>query len=134
MRRAHRLPTRLIRWTCLGVCLSLVAGSLMMVPSGGTNNSVVSAQGNQPNGKAKKVKPPLEQAPPPLTLPNLDDLRHQPPMRPEPPPPIFSSVRSKRKPPESRRGRKVGDPGTTGARGIGSTRRGRNNNHSVALK
>jgi len=54
-----------------------------------------------------------EAGPPVTTLPNLDDVRRKHHQRPEAPAHIPSIMRSRRKPIEPRRGRKVGDPGTT---------------------
>jgi YD repeat-containing protein len=90
MRRAHRFPQRLVRWTSLCVCLALVLTSLALVPfsvvvgNGGVryetarrSERVDPAQGqSNGNGKARKVNAtPPQPGPPTATLPNLDDVR-----------------------------------------------------------
>ncbi len=113
MRRAHRLPARLIRWTSLCVCFALVLASLTLF-SPISSGSGFKPQGRnlQPdNGKGKKVAPapPLPGAPA-ANLPNLDETRQRSPMEPQARQPAPSTMRSRRKPVESRHGRKVGDP------------------------
>ena len=90
MRRAHRFPQRLVRWTSLCVCLALVLTSLALVPfsvvvgNGGVrygtarrSERVDPAPGqSNGNGKARKVNAtPPQPGPPAATLPNLDDVR-----------------------------------------------------------
>lgn len=123
MRRAHRFPLRLVRGTSLCICLALVLTSLAMFPlplvsgRGSTQN-----QGNQgsENGKSRKVKAASpERGAPNATLPNLDEAKHNGNRRPaEVQAPLAqpSTMRSRHKPLESRGGRRVGDPGTTGGR------------------
>jgi YD repeat-containing protein len=112
MKRAHRFPQRLVRWTSLCVCLALVLTSLAMVPLAGGNNSIALAQGrsDSPNGKGRKVSPaPPVPGAPAASLPNLDEVRQRPNIVPAAPAPNPSLIRSRRKPLESRNGRKVGD-------------------------
>lgn len=117
MRCARRFPQRLVRETSLCVCLALVLTSLAMVPLTGTHNSIALAQGgsDSPNGKGRKVTPaPPERGAPAANLPNLNEVKRKRQPEPEAPRDMPSIMRSRRKPIESRRGRKVGDPGTTG--------------------
>jgi len=125
MRGARRFPQRLVRWTSLCVCLALVLTSLAMVPLAGGNNSIALAQGQSvsPNGKGRKVTPaPPETGAPAANLPNLNEVKRRRQREPEAPPDVPSIMRSRRRPIESRGGRKVGDPGTTGGR-IGANER-----------
>src|SRR5260370_15240 len=81
------------------------------------------AQDNQgpKNDKARKIKAePPQKGAPGANLPNLDDVRRRRDPDPEAPAALPSTMRSKRKPLESRKGKRVGDPGTTGDR-VGST-------------
>jgi YD repeat-containing protein len=119
MRRAHRLPKRLIRLTSLCACLALVLTSLAMIPPVQVSGRITfpSTQDKQDpdNGKALKVKAePPQQGPPSGMLPDLNEVKHKHERDPEAPLPIPSTVRSKRRPVGSRGGKKVGDPGTTG--------------------
>src|SRR5712692_8363704 len=127
MRRAHRLPKRLVRLTSLCACLALVLTSLAMVPplrvSGRVTLPSAQDQDNQgpKNDKARKVKAePPQKGAPAANLPNLDDVRRRRDPESEAPAALPSTMRSKRKPQESRKGRRVGDPGTTGEK-VGST-------------
>jgi len=121
MKSAHCFRRRLIRWISLSVCAAVAASSLTLA-SPGLLQPTVSAQNGQANGNARKINPePPRKDAPPFALPNLAEVRRQPQRNPEAPSPISSSVRSRRKPLESRRGRKVGDPGMTGS-GIGFIR------------
>src|SRR5437899_69377 len=62
------------------------------------------------SGKAKKVPPvPPQPGPPQAVLPNLQAERHRRWPAPVAPTGVTSTRRSKRKPLESRNGRKVGD-------------------------
>jgi YD repeat-containing protein len=119
MRRAHRLPKRLVRLTSLCACLALVLTSLAMVPplrvSGRVTFSSTQDKQDPDNGKARKVKAePPQQGPPSMMLPDLDEVKRKHEREPEVPLPIPSTMRSKRRPVGSRGGKKVGDPGTTG--------------------
>jgi hypothetical protein len=113
MKSARRFPQRLVRWPGLCVCLALVLTSLAMTPLGGPNNLIALAQGrsDSPNGKGRKVSPapPLPGAPE-ASLPSLEEARQRPHVEPIARQPIPSILRSRRKPLESRQGRKVGDP------------------------
>ena len=113
MRRAHRLSTRLIRWTSLCVCLALILASLTLItPISSGSGFVPQGRNGQPNnGKAKRVTPvpPLPGAPA-ASLPSLEETRQRRHVEPRARQPIPSTVRSGRKPLESRQGRKVGDP------------------------
>src|SRR6185503_14070904 len=114
MRRARRLPKRLVRLTTLSACLALILTSVSMSPlplvSG--RGALPQGQGNQEsNSKARKVTPePPQPGPPSGALPNLDEIKQRRQPEPKAPAAIASTARSKRKPLESRQGRKVGDP------------------------
>src|SRR5260370_23425098 len=112
MRRTHRLPARLIRWTSLSVCLVLVLSCFVVTPLAKSNhNSRAVAKGQRGNDNAKKVEPaPPVAGPPAANLPNLDEVRQRLQQATSAPIPILSTMRSRHKAVESRRGRKVGDP------------------------
>jgi RHS Repeat/Domain of unknown function (DUF4214) len=98
MQCPSRFPRRFVRCISVAVCLALVFTSLTIGPNSFLKLTA-SAQLDQSNGKARKVKPaPPESGAPPFALPNLDEIRSRPQTNPEAPPPIPSSVRSKRKP------------------------------------
>lgn len=123
MRRTHRLPTRFISWISLSGCFSLLLTSLAIVPLPlVSSKSALVSQGESNQGtndKARKVKAdPPQKGAPAANLPNLDEVRQRRDPEPEAPAAIPSTMRSKRKPLESRGGKRVGDPGTTG-NGIG---------------
>jgi hypothetical protein len=122
MNRARRFSGSSIRWTTLAICLALILSSLGVSPF--ASASSFTQDRNQPrNDKARRVKPaPPEKTVPFANLPKLDDRKNQPSQAPEAPPSISSTARSKRKPLESRKGKRVGDPGTTGVPGVGSNR------------
>lgn len=110
-------PRSLRRWISLLVAGAVLLSAVVAIPL--PNSVRVSAQGKKKEGpstgKARKVTPgPPETGAPAFDLPNLDEVRRRPETSPEAPPPISSSARSKRKPLESRNGKRVGDPGTTG--------------------
>jgi len=123
MRRTHRLPQRLIRWTGLLVSLSIL-GTSTVTPIGASSakSPIRVAQGQRPfvsqgqrqpapRDKGKRVTArPLEPGRPPTLLPNLDEARQRKQDKPKAQRAIESTSRSLRKPLESRHGRKVGDP------------------------
>lgn len=113
MKPAHRLSARLTRWTSLCVCVALILASLTLITpiSSGSGFMPQGRNGQPNNGKAKSVTPapPLPGAPD-AQMPSLDEARqrqHQPTKAVRQ---IESTLRSRRKPLESRQGRKVGDP------------------------
>lgn len=116
MRRLHRLPVRLIRCTSLCVCSALVLSAITGVPfqTVSSKESIRlrqqgNAQGN--NDRARRVDPPAPRTgPPAANLPNLNEIKHRAQATPRAPITSPSSVRSRRKPLESRNGRRVGDP------------------------
>lgn len=109
MRLTHRLYALSRRWIGLGICLVLVVSTLASTSS--VSGFIPQGRANQPNnGKAKRVRatPPIPGAPA-VQLPNLDDTRQRLQPIVGPTQERLSSVRSRRKPLESRNGRKVGD-------------------------
>ena len=78
MRRTHRLPARLIRWTSLSVCFALILSCFVVTPLAKPNhNSKALSQGQSgsQNGNVKKVEPaPPVTGPPAANLPNLDEV------------------------------------------------------------
>src|SRR5947207_509660 len=80
------------------VCCSLLFSSLVLAKPLTVTSQAPSRQGNP------------EAGPPSGTLPNLDEVRHKRHPRPEAPNSLPSAIRSHRKPPLPRNGRKVGDP------------------------
>src|ERR1700686_2025212 len=118
MRRTHRLPASLIRWTSVCVCFVLVVASLTIIPlwsSSGQEFAPTSpgrkGQSGNGNGRGQKVKPapPLPGAPE-ARIPSLEEVRQRRLEAPAAPPHIASTMRSRRRPLEARHGRKVGDP------------------------
>lgn len=114
MRSAHRLPPRLVRWTSLSVCLALVLSVLSntLVQSASNKHRIplAPARSQSQNGRSKKADPePPQPGPPAANLPNLDELRHRPQVEPSAAAPQESTIRTRRKPSESRRGRTVID-------------------------
>jgi hypothetical protein len=113
MRRTHRLPASLIRCASLCVCFALVLASLTLITpiSSGSGFIPQGRSGQSNNGKGKRVTPapPLPGAPE-ASLPSLDETRQRQNAAPQARPHVPSTMRSRRKPLESRQGRKVGDP------------------------
>jgi hypothetical protein len=113
MKRTHRFPARLIRWTSSCVCFVLLLSCFVVTPLANLDHNrtvLAKGQSSSQNGNIKKVDPaPPVTGPPAANLPNLDEvkLRRQAPRAPEP---VSSTLRARRKPIESRQGRKVGDP------------------------
>lgn len=85
------------------ICCTLLFSTLVM------GRSTQSPGG----GQAQSRRGTPESGPPVATLPNLDEVRRKHHQRPEAPAHIPSIMRNRRKPIEPRRGRKVGDPGTS---------------------
>jgi YD repeat-containing protein len=116
MSPTHRIPARLIRCTSLCVCFALILSAVAGIPiqTVSSKESIRppqqgNAQGN--NGQERRVNPPTTRTGPPArSLPNLDDLRHRRAEAPRAPIALASTLRSRRKPLESRNGRRVGDP------------------------
>lgn len=113
MRRTHRLTARMIRWTSVSVCFALILASLTLItPMSSGSGFIPQGRNGQPNnGKGKRVTPapPLVGAPA-ASLPSLEETRQRPHVEAEARQPIPSTMRSRRRPLESRQGRKVGDP------------------------
>jgi hypothetical protein len=115
----HTLTARFIRWISSSLCLSLILTSLAIFPSVFVKSKGIPEQGQNKqepkNDKARKAEPrPPRKGAPAGTLPNLDEVRQRREPEPEAPAAIPSNTRSKRRPQESRKGKRVGDPGTTG--------------------
>ncbi|MDX6529064.1 MAG: hypothetical protein QOH41_1354, partial [Blastocatellia bacterium] len=113
MRLTHRLPARLIRWTSLSVCFALILASLTLITpiSSGSGFLPQDRSGQSGNDKAKKVNPSAPPpGPPAAQVPSLDEVRQRQHETPKAARHIESTMRSRRKPLESRHGRRVGDP------------------------
>src|SRR5713226_1413107 len=113
MGRTHRLTARSNRWTGLCICFALIMSSLTLITPASSKAGFLpqgrNSQGNNRNAKKVSPKPPQPGAPA-LALPNLEDAKHRRSDEPKAPKQIESNIRSRRKPLESRHGRKVGDP------------------------
>src|SRR6267142_1761568 len=113
MKPAHCLSARLIRWTSLCVCLALILATLTLItPISSGSGFVPQGRNGEPNnGKGKRVEPaPPVTGAPVATLPNLEDVQRRRHAAPRAPLQAPSTLRSQRKPLESRHGRRVGDP------------------------
>src|SRR5713226_6168472 len=113
MRRTHHLPANLIRWTSLCICFALIQTSLTLITPASSKSGFLlqgrNGQGDNRNAKKVSPKPPQPGAPA-LALPNLEDTRQRMNDEQKAPRQVESNMRSRRKPLESRDGRKVGDP------------------------
>ncbi|PYS21235.1 MAG: hypothetical protein DMF72_18040 [Acidobacteria bacterium] len=110
MRRTHRLSARSRRWTSLCVGILLILSTLSLIIPVSSKSGFPQSTGIT-NRNVKKVAPKAPQpGAPSLTLPNLDNARRGRSIEPKAPREIESDTRSRRKPVESRHGRKVGDP------------------------
>src|SRR5438045_1488985 len=110
MRRTHRLPQRLIRWTAFAVSFSLASSVVTHPVAGGAKSAIRVAQGQRPfisqgerqpapKDKGKRVDPRLpEPGRPSALLPNLDEPRQRKNDKPKAPRAIESTMRSRRKP------------------------------------
>src|ERR1044071_6659365 len=104
MKRTHRFPQRLIRWTSLPLSLTLLLTTLI------TNNpQVVASRAPQQGQERRTTAPSPETGAPNAVLPNLDDTRRRRDRDPKIANHVESTMRSRRKPLESRRGLKVGE-------------------------
>ena len=120
MRRTQRLPARLIRWTSLCICFSLVFASQTLITQSSNGKGTFFDQqvpqdlNRQPangRGKGKRAQPaPPQAGAPAARLPDTDEVRQRRHGAARAPLHIESTIRSRRKPLESRHGRKVGDP------------------------
>jgi|GEM_PF-920292 len=123
---ARWFSRRLVCSLSLLICLSVVLVSLVIGPVSANMASNPQRQDRKKdsgNDKARKVKPrPPETGPPAFEAPNLDQAKRKNQAEVQVPTPSPSTVRSKRKPFESRNGKRVGDPGTTSGPRIGSSR------------
>jgi YD repeat-containing protein len=90
------------------LCCAMLAASLAPTSVGKT--SPVRGAWNPQAGRGRKVRAEPPQPGTAATLPNLDDVRNRPGLSPRALAAITTTVRSRRKPRESRRGRKLGDP------------------------
>lgn len=122
MRRTHRLPQRLIRWTGSMVSLSIViTGTVTPLGASNTKSPIRMAQSQRPfvpqgarqpapKDKVERVNPTASQpGAPSVALPNREQARQRQSEKPKAPRTIDSTLRSLREPLESRQGRKVGD-------------------------
>jgi hypothetical protein len=95
--------------------LSFVLCSLLLAtpltPASALKMNTTREQSGKQIGRGKKVKAePAQPGAPSASVPDLDDARERPSLAPQAPPPIPSTLRSHRKPQESRHGRRVGGP------------------------
>src|SRR5205807_9570728 len=141
MKRTRHFSQRLVRCTSVSVCLALVLSVLAIVPMQTVNGKgpVPPAQGrsgqgnsgrnSQPNSdKAKRVAlVPPQVGPPAVSLPKLDEVRQRGVIAPAVALPIPSTLRSRRKPLELRRGRTVG--GRVPVLRVSATRTGSDSDH-----
>ena len=98
------ISTALSLLLCYGLLAALPSSALV----GGVEPA--RAQGGTQPGRGRRVKPqPPQPGAPAMTLPNLDSLRARLEVSPRTPSHIPSTLRSRRKPLEARRGRRVGD-------------------------
>ncbi|MBV8857427.1 MAG: PD40 domain-containing protein, partial [Acidobacteria bacterium] len=114
MRRAASAQRpRLIRpLLSFALCSILFAAPLTL-----SSDNPAQAQRKAQAGREKRVKAePARPGAPEASLPNLDAVRRSLPPAPQAPPPVPSTVRSRRKPLQSRQGRRVSDPRPTPAR------------------
>lgn len=111
MRRTHRLSRRSSRWTSIVICSVLILSSLSLIVPVSSKSGFQQGQSAVNNRNVKKTTPrPPQPGAPAVGLPNLDNGRRARVDETKAPRAIESSVRSRRKPLESRHGRKVGDP------------------------
>jgi hypothetical protein len=118
MMTASLISRRFTQSISLGLCFALILTMLAVGQVSLTRTAKAQSRGrdksDQSNGTARRVKPnPPEQGAPAFTLPNLDEVKRRRQNKAEAPNPVPSTVRSKRKPRESRNGKRVGDSGTT---------------------
>jgi hypothetical protein len=108
----HLLPARLIRWTSLCVCFGLLFSAIAGIPfqtASSKESSRVRPQ--EQDGNQRRVAPqPPRKGPPAANLLNLDEVKHRQVQAPRAAAALPSTIRSRRKPLESRGGRRVGDP------------------------
>jgi Tol biopolymer transport system component len=116
MKRLHRLPARIIRSTnvliCFALILSVIAGVVPFQTASSKESIRLRQQGNGQgnNGRERRVNPPAPRTgPPAANLPNLNEVQHRRVEAPRAPNTLPSLMRSRRKPLESRNGRRVGD-------------------------
>src|SRR5437016_6268940 len=105
------------RWMVLPLGFLLILSCVSYPTVDASGSKVISRFGKArrnaqaDSGKAKKVPPvPPQPGPPQAVLPNLQAERHRRWPSPVAPASVPSTIRSKRKPLESRNGKKVGDP------------------------
>jgi|GEM_PF-2486401 len=110
----HRLPARLIRLSSLCVCFALLFSAIAGIPfqTASSNNSIrIRQQAGRQNGNERRVSPPpARSGPPAANLPDLNEVRHATLEAPRAAVTLPSTMRSRRKPLQSRNGRRVGDP------------------------
>ena len=105
MQLVHPFPRWMVRGISLYVCTGLI--SLGLIGSGVKATAKIEFQ----QGRLQhKGPPPSKPGRSHLVLPNLEEIRQRPEDKLKIAPPIESRMRSRRKPLESRRGLKVGDP------------------------
>jgi len=111
MRRTHRLSARSRRWTSIVIAFVLIVSILSLTIPVSSKSGFPQGQNVGNNRSIKKVTPiPPQPGAPAVSLPNLDNARRASLNEAKAPREIESSSRSRRKPLESRHGRKVGDP------------------------
>jgi YD repeat-containing protein len=91
-----------VRLNCclaLFVCVAIIT-SVIALPTASARGLAIQGPIQNPNGKARKVKPaPPEKEPPKMVLPNLDEIRKRPSLAPQIVPPSPSTIRSQNKQP-----------------------------------
>src|ERR1041385_5286145 len=104
MKRGRRLPQRLIRWTSLSVSIVLIITTIVL----SSPETIASRKVQQGRERRMPAAPPAPSAPNGV-FPNIDEAKRRRSAQPRIARQIESTVRSRRKPVESRRGLKVGD-------------------------
>jgi Tol biopolymer transport system component len=112
MKRTARFPRQLVRWTSVIACLALLVSAVVGGPFAKNSRPTrLDPRNAQQNDEGRRVAPlPPRTGPPGANLPNLDEVKHRATEAPRTPEALPSLMRSRRKPLESRNGRRVGDP------------------------
>jgi hypothetical protein len=104
MKRTRRFPQRLIRWTSLFVSVALIFTTIILSSPG-----TIASRKLQQGRERRMAAAPPEPGAPKGVFPNLDEAKRRRNGPPRIAPHVESTVRSRRKPLESRHGLKVGD-------------------------